>query len=84
MALRPLLPFQTRALAQWGDPFLTLHCELNRLFGDVFRSSWFPRHVCDGADANGCHGKRPANLHRSRAAGGCRKTTSKRNSMMTC
>ena len=39
MALRSLLPFQTRALAQGGDPLLTLHRELNRVFDDMFRTS---------------------------------------------
>lgn len=41
MALRAMFPFQTRALAPMGggDPFLTLHRELNRVFDDVFRSS---------------------------------------------
>lgn len=37
MALRPLLPFQSRSLGVAGDPFLTLHRELNRVFDDVFR-----------------------------------------------
>jgi HSP20 family protein len=42
MALRPLLPFQTRSLAPGagalGDPFLALHREMNRMFDDVLRS----------------------------------------------
>ena len=36
MALRPLLPFQSRSLGVVGDPFLTLHRELSRVFDDVF------------------------------------------------
>lgn len=39
MALRPLVPFQSRSLGPAGDPFLTLHRELNRVFDDVFRAS---------------------------------------------
>lgn len=41
MALRAMFPFQTRApgpMGGGGDPFLTLHRELNRVFDDVFRS----------------------------------------------
>lgn len=37
MALNPLAPFRSGALAErGGDPFLSLHREMNRLFDDVF------------------------------------------------
>jgi HSP20 family protein len=38
MASRFLVPFGGRRLAARGDPFLSLHREMNRLFDDTFRS----------------------------------------------
>jgi len=37
MASRFLIPFGGRGLASRGDPFLSLHREMNRLFDDTFR-----------------------------------------------
>ena len=37
MASRYLIPFGSRGLAGRGDPFLSLHREMNRLFDDTFR-----------------------------------------------
>ena len=45
MALRSLLPFQTRFVGPggtMGDPFLALHRELNRAFDEAFRASGAP------------------------------------------
>ena len=37
MASRYLIPFGSRGLVGRGDPFLSLHREMNRLFDDTFR-----------------------------------------------
>jgi HSP20 family protein len=39
MARNPLTPFRSGGVAErgFGDPFLSLHREMNRLFDDVFR-----------------------------------------------
>lgn len=42
MALNPLTPFRTGGLLGGGDPFLSLHREMNRLFDDVFRGAGLP------------------------------------------
>lgn len=46
MARNPLSPFRSGSLAErsgfGGDPFLSLHREMNRLFDDVFRGSVVP------------------------------------------
>lgn len=42
MARNPMTPFRSGGGMLTGDPFLSLHREMNRLFDDVFRSTALP------------------------------------------
>ena len=42
MALNPMIPFRSGGGMFPGDPFLSLHREMNRLFDDVFRGAGLP------------------------------------------
>ncbi|ACL59720.1 Hsp20/alpha crystallin family protein [Methylobacterium nodulans] len=50
MARNPLTPFRSGSLLGGGDPFLSLHREMNRLFDDVFRDVGLP---ASGGQATG-------------------------------
>lgn len=50
MARNPMTPFRPGGGMVPGDPFLSLHREMNRLFDDVFRSASLPA-------ASGSHGQ---------------------------
>ena len=42
MARNPMTPFRPGGGMFPGDPFLSLHREMNRLFDDVFRGAGLP------------------------------------------
>ncbi|WFT77569.1 Hsp20/alpha crystallin family protein [Methylobacterium sp. CB376] len=52
MARNPLTPF-SGGLIGGGDPFLSLHREMNRLFDDVFRGASLPASGGQGTGAGG-------------------------------
>ncbi|MGH1575168.1 Hsp20/alpha crystallin family protein [Methylobacterium sp. P31] len=51
MARNSLTPFRSGGLLGGGDPFLSLHREMNRLFDDVFRGGGEPASSVPGSGA---------------------------------